>query len=129
MRGFSGLLLGVALLLALVPAARAGDPQWTMQNNYALAVGQSATIYAVRAKSCEQGAPGFDEIKRNLPRTTLGTFSDGGTVQRASAACNKGVGDNRSSVWVSARAITFTAAARGTETLKFGTDPIVLTVK
>jgi hypothetical protein len=129
MQRSSGSILGMVLAAALAGAAWADAPEWRMETNYTLTVGQTATVYAVRAKSCDQGAPAFDDVKRRLPKTTLGTFSDGGTVQRTSMACTSLVGSNHKDAWVPARAITFTATSRGTETLKFFTDPIVLTVK
>jgi hypothetical protein len=129
MRRSSGSILGMVLAAALAGAAWADAPEWRMETNYTLTIGQSATIYAARSKSCDQGAPAFDDVKRRLPKTTLGTFSDSGIVQRMSTGCTAIVGSNHTNAWVSARAIAFTATMRGSKTLKFFTDPIVLTVK
>jgi hypothetical protein len=129
MRLTSGPILGAVLAVALAGAAWADAPEWTMQTNYTLSVGQTVTVYAARAKSCDHGAPAFDDVKHSLPKTTLGTLSDGGIVQRTSTGCTAIVGSNHKNAWVQARAIALTATMRGTETLKFFSDPIVVTVK
>jgi len=111
--------------MAVALAARADDPIWTQTGAYSLSVGQTAVIYAVRAKTCEDAAPSFESIKAKLPNVTLGTLRDGGVVQRRSESCRT----KTSRDWVEARAITFTAAKAGSETLRFYGDPVVITVR
>jgi len=72
-----------AATMALTPSY-AADPTWKMQSAFSLTVGQTAIVYAVRGKECTDEAPSYDSIRGQLPSTTLGSFTDGGTVQRES---------------------------------------------
>jgi len=117
--------LGLAAAIAIAASARADEPQWTLPQTVAVAVSQTAPIYAKRADTCGNPAPTFDEIKNRLPRTALGTLSDAGIVQRMSGACQP----NKRAVWVQARGINFTAAKPGSAILRFFGDSVSLSVR
>jgi hypothetical protein len=123
MTSVSALVLAGIMVVAL--AARADDPIWTQTGAYSLSVGQRAVIYAIRSNTCDGAAPSFESIKAKLPSAAFGTLRDGGVVQRQSESCKT----KSSRDWIEARAITYTAAKPGSETLRFYGDPVVITVR
>ena len=117
-----------AATMALTPSY-AADPTWKMQSAFSLTVGQTAIVYAVRGKECTDEAPSYDSIRGQLPSTTLGSFTDGGTVQRESGRCALPNARAGQGGWVKARAIAFTASKTGYEILGFYSDRVAVTVK
>jgi len=89
------------------------------QKSFALKVGETKSVYAVRHRDCES-MPSFESLEDRLPDTDLGSFSDGGETTGKSRACD-GV--------VPTRAIAFTATKKGEETLDFFGYRISLTVE
>ncbi|MYZ49702.1 hypothetical protein [Propylenella binzhouense] len=90
----------------------------TFRQYVVLSVGEKTIVYGVRGDNC-QDAPVFAELRR-LPKTALGTFSDGGAATRDSKACGP-----RTPV----RAVLFTATRRGREKLDFYGDSVTIEVK
>jgi hypothetical protein len=117
--------LVLAGVLAVAASASAEGPQWALPQTVSVAVGQSAPIYAKRPNDCGAPPQTFAELKRHLPKTGLGTFSDAGVVQRMSRACTP----DKRDAWVEARGITFTATKPGSEILRFFGDAVSLTVR
>jgi hypothetical protein len=91
--------------------SREGETLW-------VSVGQTAPVYGWRGSKCDE-APTFNAIRTRLPKTDLGTYSDGGTGTRPSVACSDGA---------SVRVINFTGKKTGSNTLKFSGDFFVVTV-
>ena len=117
-----------AAIMALEPSY-AADSTWVMQSAFSLTIGQTEIVYAARARNCTDEAPSFDDIKRELPKTILGSFADGGVVQRESARCAPLDARKTRGGWVKARAINFTATTPGFEIMSFYTDRVAVTIK
>jgi hypothetical protein len=84
-----------------------------------LKIGQSVVLKGVR-RGCGKSAPTWAGIKGRLPRSKLGSFSDGGTGTYSSVRCGRKVG---------ARGVKFTAKKAGKEKLVIFLDPFRITVK
>jgi hypothetical protein len=80
-------------------------------------VGQSVVLKGVRGE-CGQAAPAFKQLNR-LPKSSLGSLSDGGTGTAASRACGRPT---------PVRAIRFTARKAGSEQITIYDDAITITV-
>lgn len=85
-----------------------------------LKIGQSTILKGVRSPGCIDAVPSWQNLKRELPNSNLGTFSDGGSGVVKSNYCKKTVG---------ARGIRFTAQRAGKERLRIFADPVRIIVK
>ncbi|AXS41130.1 hypothetical protein D1F64_15270 [Breoghania sp. L-A4] len=86
-----------------------------------LKVGESIVLKGVRNADCDNTVPSWDHVRRGLPRSKLGVFSDGGAGTVQSKSCgNKRVG---------ARGVRFKARKTGTEQLSIFSDGVRVTVK
>lgn len=75
-----------------------------------LKVGQTKQITKYRNTLCTAGAPSFAFVARQLPKSNLVKYSDGGITNHRSNACGKDV---------PARAVNGTAIKKGKETRRF----------
>lgn len=84
-------------------------------------VGQSIILKGVRNRDCLPNAvPAWNRISGDMPRSKLGTLSNGGGGTTASDSCGKVVG---------ARGVKFTARQKGSETLRILGDTFRITVE
>lgn len=104
--------------IALPATSHAKDMPY--KRSVTLKVGQSTLVKGIRHRDCGKPARAFSHYRPQLPRTSLGTFSDGGVGTTRSDRCG-GV--------VPARGVLFTAKQRGTERLNIMGDPVTITVR
>ncbi len=107
-----------AFLVALSAPSDAKDMPYS--SKVSVKVGQSVLVMSIRHKDCGAPARAFSHYKPQLPKSKLGTFSDGGVGTTRSSRC-KAV--------VPARGVIFTAKKPGTERLRLMGDPVSITVK
>lgn len=105
-----------AFLVALSAPSDAKDMPYS--SKVSVKVGQSVLVMSIRHKDCGAPARAFSHYKPQLPKSKLGTFSDGGvgTSSRCKAV-------------VPARGVIFTVKKPGTERLRLMGDPVSITVK
>lgn len=116
-------ILGLALGILLAQPAAAGD--FAYHRSVSLKVGQSIVLKGVRNHNCGTRPPGWASIQRQLPKSKLGSFSDGGTGTVQSNFCRERHDIKR----VAARGVRFTARTRGQERLTILRDPVSITVR
>lgn len=102
----------------LVVQSHAGDIAY--KPTVTLKVGQSVILKGVRSADCGDMAPSWGHIKGRLPKSKLGSFSDGGTGTVKSGKCGDRVG---------ARGVKFKAIKSGQEQLTIYQDKVRITVK
>lgn len=73
------------LLLAFSTPSYASDFKY--RRNVSIKIGQKVVIYGVRNRDCGAKAPAWDDIADELPKSTLGEFSDGGAGTTDSKIC------------------------------------------
>lgn len=105
---------------ALFVAGAAKAEQFGYKRDVSMKVGQTVVLKGVRADCAAKAPLTWAKIRGNLPKSKLGTFSDGGVGTTRSNAC-KGV--------VPARGVRFTATTAGREAFNVYNDPIVLSVR
>ena len=90
------------------------------RSSVSLKVGQSTVLKGVRDRKCGPRAPSWNQVKRKLPRSKIGKFSNGGVGTVDSDFC-KGK--------VAARGVRFTATKAGKQTLSVYGDRTKISVK
>lgn len=91
------------------------------KRNVTLKVGESVVLKGVRSADCSKTqAQSWDHVASGLPRSKLGTFSNGGTGKVNSNSCGGRV---------AARGVRFTARKTGSERLVVFDDAISITVR
>jgi hypothetical protein len=108
----------VGMLFAFPAVSLAKDMPY--RSSVTVKVGQTVLLKGIRHKDCGKPARAFSYYKPQLPKSSLGTFSDGGVGTTRSDRCG-GV--------VPARGVRFTAKKPGKERLRVMGDPITITVK
>lgn len=117
MRWIDAAAVSIAMLV-LPTSSLAKDMPYRSSVN--VKVGQSVLVMGIRHKDCGAPARAFSHYKPQLPKSSLGTFSDGGVGTTRSSRC-KGV--------VPARGVIFTARKPGKERLRIMGEPVAITVK
>jgi len=107
-----------AMIFAFTLPADAKD--FPYRRNVTLSVGGSTVLKGVRSGDCSDSAPSWSRVSRGLPKSKLGSFSDGGEGTVKSNSCGQRVG---------ARGVRFTAKTKGTERFVIFDDTISVTVK
>ena len=111
------ILLAIPVVLAFTAAATAQTfPD--AGSTITVRVGKTTTAYGVRG-DCGGTPPTFAQAVTKMPKSSLGTYSDGGTASRQSRACGT----------VTVRVINFTGKKAGKESVVFYNDPYTLEVK
>lgn len=110
-----GLLFAASILLATPVQAT----DFKYHRTVTLKVGQSIVLKGVRSHDCSDRAPSWDRIKRGLPRSKLGNFSNGGKGYTVSNSCGGRV---------AARGVKYTAKKSGKERLVIYDDSVRITV-
>ena len=108
--------LAMASMFALPVAAE----NFPYRRDVTLSVGKSAVLKGVRSGDCSDKAPSWSSIAKKLPKSKLGSFSDGGAGTVNSNSCGKRVG---------ARGVKYTAKTKGSEQFVVYDDQISVTVK
>jgi len=118
---FSHKWFGIVLVAVafLSTSAQVGAERFRYGKFFAVLVGETKVVYAVRHRDCES-MPSFDRLRERLPETALGTFSDGGEMTAKSRSCD---------AEVPTRGIAFTAMSKGEETMTFFGDEVTITVE
>lgn len=111
-------VLAMAAFLTVPTVSHAKDMPY--KRTVTLKVGQSALVKGVRHRDCGAPARAFSHYRPQLPKSSLGTFSDGGVGTTQSDRCGKRV---------PARGVIFNAKKAGKETLNVMGDPITVTVR
>lgn len=109
------------LIFASFAFIRAGDAKdFKYHKKATLKVGDSIVLKGVRSRNCGDEAPSWADVKRRLPKTEHGTFSNGGSGFTLSRSCGGRVG---------ARGVKYTAKSSGKERLNIYDDWVRITVK
>ena len=109
----------VSLAMLAMPAASfAKDMPY--RSNVTVKVGQSVLVMGIRHKDCGAPARAFSHYRPQLPKSALGTFSDGGVGTTRSSRCK---------CVVPARGVIFTAKKPGKERVRIMGEPVAITVK
>lgn len=111
-------VLAMVALVAVPTMSIAKDMPY--KRSVTLKVGQSALIKGIRHRDCGAPARAFSYYHRQLPKTKLGVYSDGGTGTTRSDRCGGRV---------PARGVVFTAKEPGKATLNIMGDPVTITVR
>lgn len=115
------ILAALSFVLAIaVGAETALAAEFIYRESVTLRVGQSVILKGVRGRGCDGSAPSWGRISGSMPRSKLGTFSDGGRGTVDSDSCGE---------VVPARGVKFTAKKTGKETLTIYKDRVTITVK
>lgn len=109
--------LSLIVLLAAAPGALAAEIPYNAKPS--IKVGQTIVLKGVRS-DCGAAARSFKQIAGYLPSSKLGTFSDGGVGTVQSRSCGGPT---------PARAVRFTATAKGRESFTIAGDDFTITVK
>jgi hypothetical protein len=104
--------------LAVMFVTEVQAAEFKYNSSVSVKVGKSVVLKGARGKTCDDGAPSWAEVASNLPKTTTGTYSDGGVGTTQSQRCGKSV---------PARGIKFTATTAGKERLQVYGDPVSIT--
>lgn len=115
------ILIKIVLLLSAFFTINSANAQnIPYKKSVTLKVGQSVVLKGVRSRDCGDVAEPWTPIKARLPKSKLGSFSNGGEGTVKSRSCKKRV---------AARGILFTAEKVGKERLLIFSDPVRITVK
>jgi len=114
------LTAGLAISVLLGSLLSASAAEFPYRRDVTLSVGKSIVLKGVRGNDCSERAPSWSHIAPGLPKSSTGTFSDGGTGTVLSNSCGKTVG---------ARGVKFTAKQKGSESFVVYDDKISVTVQ
>lgn len=110
--------ISIIVVLACASVAQAADIKY--KRAIKIKVGESVVLKGARNEDCGDTAPDWKRVTQELPKTDLGTFSDGGVGTIKSNRCGGRVG---------ARAIIFTATKAGRANLNVAGDPVKVTIR
>ncbi|WP_146048513.1 hypothetical protein [Roseibium marinum] len=108
------------VLIMTVNIQGAFSKDFRYHKSVSLNVGQSLVLKGVRSRDCDDKAPSWSHIKKRLPSSSTGKFSDGGAGTVKSSSCGGRVG---------ARGILFTAEKLGKEQLSIFGDDVRISVR
>lgn len=106
--------------MAVMFSTSAFAAEFKYRKSVTLKVGQSIILKGIRSADCSRAAPSWGQVRHHIPRSKLGTFSNGGAGTTKSRSCDGTVG---------ARGVKFTAKNAGSERLVVADDPIRIRVK
>lgn len=114
------MLAGLVAMVGVAFALPAAAKDFPYNRNVTLSVGKSIILKGVRSSDCSDDVRSWSSVAKRLPKSKLGTFSDGGEGTVKSNSCGKVVG---------ARGVRFTAKTKGTEQFVVFDDAIKVTVQ
>ena len=114
------LYLLISFLIVAILTSNASAKNFKYRASVKLNVGQSIIIKGVRSRNCGDIAEKWTDLQSRLPKSKLGTFSDGGAGTTQSDFCGGKV---------AARGIKFTAEKVGKERLKIFNDFVRISVR
>ncbi len=123
--GVAPLALSVMMFGLAGATLDASAQDFRYHRSVTLKVGQSIVLKGVRNSNCGTRAPSWSSLARQLPSTSLGSFSDGGAGTVQSDFCKKRFKIKS----VAARGVRFTAKQRGKQKLTIFRDPVSITVR